>query len=198
MRSESDPSTYGDAMTRSPIAHLSYANVTATLALFVALGGTSYALAIPRNSVGPAQLKTNSVGSSEIKRKAVKTADLDDRTIRVRDISLSARAALQGQTGPPGPTFFATISSAGIPVRGNATGSDSSGLGLRLISFSRSMADCVPTATLTSTPGGTNPVPPPTAHVAVEPASGGRVLVRTFTPAGVPEAYPFNLVVACP
>jgi hypothetical protein len=36
---------------------LTYANVIATLALFVALGGTGYtALRLPRNSVGPAQM----------------------------------------------------------------------------------------------------------------------------------------------
>ena len=40
-----------------------YTNVTATLALFIALGGTSYAVTtLPRNSVGPEQLRTNSVG----------------------------------------------------------------------------------------------------------------------------------------
>jgi hypothetical protein len=36
---------------------LTYANVIASLALFVALGGTGYAaLRPPRNSVGPAQM----------------------------------------------------------------------------------------------------------------------------------------------
>ena len=41
---------------------VSYANVMSTLALFVALGGTSYALTLPRNSVGSSQLKSDSVG----------------------------------------------------------------------------------------------------------------------------------------
>lgn len=40
---------------------LTYANVTATLALFVALGGTGYAATqLPRNSVGKAQLRKSS------------------------------------------------------------------------------------------------------------------------------------------
>lgn len=39
-----------------------YANLTATLALFVALGGTSYAVTqLPRNSVGTAQLRNGAV-----------------------------------------------------------------------------------------------------------------------------------------
>ena len=42
---------------------LSYANVTATLALFIALGGTSYAaLTLPRNSVGSKQIRSRAVG----------------------------------------------------------------------------------------------------------------------------------------
>jgi hypothetical protein len=41
---------------------LSYANVVATLALFVALGGVSYAaLTLPRNSVGTPQLRNRAV-----------------------------------------------------------------------------------------------------------------------------------------
>src|SRR3954470_7565416 len=106
---------------------LSYANVTATLALFVALGGTSYAVTtLPRNSVGSPQLRTASVGSSEIRRQAVKSSDIGDRAVRLRDISKSAQDALSGQVGPqgpPGPTFAATIDSSGLRVKGNATGS---------------------------------------------------------------------------
>lgn len=42
--------------------HLTYANVVATLALFIALGGASYAaIALPAHSVGPVQLKANAV-----------------------------------------------------------------------------------------------------------------------------------------
>src|SRR3954447_4992185 len=91
---------------------LTYGNVMATLALFVALGGTSYAVAkLPRNSVGPGQLRTNSVGASEIRRHAVRSSELGDRSIRLRDVSLSARKSLQGAVGPQGPagpTFSTT------------------------------------------------------------------------------------------
>ncbi len=180
---------------------LTYANVIATLALFVALGGSSYAAVnLPRNSVGSAELKTNSVGATEIKRKAVRTSEISDRSIRLRDISTSARNALHGQTGPagpPGPTYFETVESAGGFVKGNATGSESNGLGVRLIAFSRSMASCVPSATLTSVPGGPNPTPPGGAHIQTGTSADGRVVVKTFDPTGSPAFYAFNLVVAC-
>ena len=46
-------------MMRRLRTHLSYANVMATIAVFIALGGTSYALtALPRNSVGPKQIRS--------------------------------------------------------------------------------------------------------------------------------------------
>jgi hypothetical protein len=179
---------------------LNYANVMATIALFIALGGTSFALTLPRNSVGAAELKSDSVGRSEIRRGAVRSDEVRNRTIRLRDMSLSARDALQGQTGPPGPpgpTFFATISSVGTRVRGNATGSAAVGVNGAVVTFARSMANCVPVATLTSTPGGPNPTPPPDSHVTVRPASQGRVLVETWSRSGVATPYPFNLVVAC-
>jgi hypothetical protein len=179
---------------------LSYANITASIALFIALGGTSYALSLPHNSVGSAQLRHDSVGRSEIRKRAVRSAELNDRSIRLRDISVSARKALHGETGPagpPGPTFFTTINSANAQVRGNATGSGQAGAGTTVVTFSRSMASCVPAATLTSAPGGLDPVPPAMAFVHAELDSIGRVVVRTFAPNGVPTDYPFNLVVAC-
>jgi hypothetical protein len=77
--------------------HLSYANVMSTIAVFVALGGTSYAVA--RNSIGNAQLKRNAVTSAKVK----------DRSLRTSDLSPSARVGsrgprgLQGPSGPQGP-----------------------------------------------------------------------------------------------
>src|SRR4051794_20512545 len=109
---------------------LTYGNVVATTALFLALGGTSYAVAtLPRNSVGSEQLRSSSVGASEIRRGAVRSSEIRERSIRLRDISKSTRNSLHGQSGPqgpPGPTFAATINSGGVRVKGNAVASTSS------------------------------------------------------------------------
>jgi hypothetical protein len=73
---------------------LTFANVTASLALFIALGGTSYAaITLPRNSVGANQLRTGSVRSSEVR----------DRALNARDLSLTARRFLRAQQGAQGP-----------------------------------------------------------------------------------------------
>src|SRR4051812_50132187 len=68
--------------------------IVAVVALIVAMGGTSYAaITLPRNSVGPRQIRAGAVGSTELR----------DRSLRVRDLTRRARAAPRGPQGPPGP-----------------------------------------------------------------------------------------------
>src|SRR5256714_14985807 len=56
---------------------VTYANVVATLALFLALGGGAYAaFTLPANSVGTKQLKKNAVTSPKIKDRSLRAADL--------------------------------------------------------------------------------------------------------------------------
>jgi hypothetical protein len=73
--------------------------VIASLALLVALGGTSVAAvavtSLPRNSVGNIQLKTNAVTSSKVKNGALLRADFKSGQVP---------AGPQGPAGPPGPT----------------------------------------------------------------------------------------------
>jgi len=84
-----------------------YANVTATIALVVALGGTSYAaITLPKNSVGSKQIKKNAVTSSKIKKNAVKSSKIKDGTLLGKDfkagqIPAGAKGA-SGATGAPG------------------------------------------------------------------------------------------------
>jgi hypothetical protein len=56
--------------------HLSYSNVIATIALFLALGGASYAaIKLPANSVGSRQIKDGAVASSDIKNHSIRAGD---------------------------------------------------------------------------------------------------------------------------
>src|SRR5664279_2232360 len=51
---------------------LSYANVVATLALFLALGGAAYAASkLPKNSVGTKQIKKNAVTGAKVKKQTL-------------------------------------------------------------------------------------------------------------------------------
>jgi hypothetical protein len=87
--------------------HLTYANVCASVALFIALGGTGYAaIALPRNSVGSRELRPDSVGASELRQDAVNSANVRDGSLGLRDLSGAARTSLagdEGAAGPPGP-----------------------------------------------------------------------------------------------
>lgn len=61
---------------------LTYANVMATIAVFIALGGASYAATqLPKNSVGPKQLKSNAVTTAKIKDGAVTTAKIGNGAV---------------------------------------------------------------------------------------------------------------------
>ena len=112
---------------------LTYANVTATLALFIALGGTSYAaVTLPRNSVGAAQIRAGSVGSSEVR----------DRSLTVRDFSRRSRSSLRGARGPAGP--------AG-PAGGTAGAADAADLTYKTASGTVARAPRDETTTATAT-----------------------------------------------
>ena len=187
---------------RSVRGRLTYANAMASLAVFIALGGTGYALTLPRNSVDSKQLRRGSVGTSELRRGAVRSRDIRDATIAVQDISGAARETLRGATGLPGPqgpsgvSYFAAVNAAGKLVRGNAATSSSPAIGVQQIGFTRSVAACVATATLAHVPGGVPEDPPSNARINIGPV-GDVVTVRTWTATGTPTDLPFNLVVAC-
>ena len=173
---------------------LTYANVTATIALFVALGGVSYAaVQLPRNSVGSNQIRTSAVRSSEVR----------DRTLQVRDLSATARRSLRGtkgDTGAQGPAgaaairYFAAISAAGEQRRGNATASSHTaiGSGVYTISFPQNVSGCAYSATIGTTDATTAP-----AGRAVVRDAGGTVGVQTYDAAGAPTDLPFHLLVVC-
>lgn len=181
--------------------HASYANVMASIAVFVAIGGTSYAaITLPRNSVGERQIKARAVGAKALQRGAVGTRALKNGAISPNDLSATTKASLAGVPGPAGPpgpaaiTLRAAISAVGGLIAGNATDSETVLPNKRLIGFSRSLDGCVPTATLARNGGG--PGDPGAGRIVVG-IEGSRVGVETFTANGSPEHLPFNLIVAC-
>src|SRR4029077_707466 len=55
---------------------LSFSNVISLIALFIALGGASYApFKLPRNSVGPTQLRNNVVTSGKVRNHSLRAVD---------------------------------------------------------------------------------------------------------------------------
>jgi hypothetical protein len=116
--------------TRKWRGRLSYANVTASVALFIALGGTAVAaVTLPRDSVGAPQIQAGAVRSPEIAKDAVRSpeiakdavrspeiapdavrsSEIADNGIHLDDISSSAQNALRGAQGPAGPAGTTSV-----------------------------------------------------------------------------------------
>jgi hypothetical protein len=186
---------------------ITYGNLMATAAIFIALGGGAYAaIQLPRNSVGPEQIRPRAVGSSELRTGAVSSRSIRDRSVQLRDIARPTRAALRGAVGPkgdPGPqgpsgvTYRATVNSGGATVRGNAIGvTHQGGSGLYTIAFERDVSSCVTTATLAEAQNGPMLEQPPAGRITVGTDST-RAAVRTFDVDGSVRDLPFNVVVIC-
>jgi hypothetical protein len=185
-------------------SHLSYANVMATIAVFVALGGTSYAVTqLPGNSVGSKQIRKNAVGTSEIRKSAVRSGDIKDRTVALRDISRTARDSLRGQAGPAGPqgpagpkaaTLSAAVSARGEYERSVGTSTPGPGhpeTGVYQVAFDRDLSGCYVAATIATT--RRNAV----GGEIVTEIANTFVHVRTSESNGTAADLPFHLLVSC-
>ena len=176
----------------------------ATIAVFIALGGTSYAVTqLPRNSVSSSQIRTNAVGSSEIRKSAVRSSEIKDRSVALRDISVDARNRLRGQNGPAGPQGpagppVATLSAAVEPGGGFARSSGTSAAasnhtteGIYRVDFNRDLNACYVAATISMVRGNT------AGGEILTEIAGSSVFVRTSESNGTLKDLPFHLLISC-
>jgi hypothetical protein len=156
-------------------SRLTYANVMATIAVFVALGGSSYAALrvtsknVPKNALTGADIKNltgkdvknNSLTGADV--KGIKSGDVSDGSLLAEDFKSGQLPA--GEKGDKG-----DAGTAATKLFGNFDGSDGSleagagiasstrsSTGLYIIRFGQSIANCV----LVSSPGSqdsSNPV----------------------------------------
>jgi hypothetical protein len=114
-------------------SHLSYANVMATVAVFVALGGSSYAAI----KVGSKQIVNNSIRSKDIRNDQVRSSDVRNGSLLSKDFKAgqlpTGPAGRQGPPGVPGAdgtdgtdgangATNTTIRTETAPVAANSTG----------------------------------------------------------------------------
>jgi hypothetical protein len=76
---------------------LTYANVIASLALFIALGGSAVAAGLAKNSVGPNQLKKGAVTAKAIRKQAVTSGKIAPKAVVAG--KLGPNAVLPGNLG---------------------------------------------------------------------------------------------------
>jgi hypothetical protein len=118
--------------------HLSYANVMASIAVFVALGGTSVAaVSLKKNSVGSTQIKNSSLTGTDVKNSSLTTSDVKNRSLLAKDFKAGQLPAgpqgargltgtqgatgLKGDTGGPGEAVaYATVDSGGNLISGTS------------------------------------------------------------------------------
>lgn len=96
---------------------LTYANVIATIALFIALGGASYAaIKLPKNSVGAKQLKKGAVTPAKLSEASKATL-----AGPVGPQGPAGREGPKGDQGEPGAAkAWAEVSGAGTVLRSSA------------------------------------------------------------------------------
>jgi hypothetical protein len=69
-------------MLRKLLSHLTYANVMATIAVFIALGGGAYAVSTaPKNSVVSKSIKNGQVKSADVQDDGLTGADINEDTL---------------------------------------------------------------------------------------------------------------------
>lgn len=84
--------------------HLSYANVMATVAVFLALGGVSYAATqingknIVKHSIGAGKLKKKTLGSKQVKKNSLRGSVIDESTLKIVPQARSANTATSAST----------------------------------------------------------------------------------------------------
>jgi hypothetical protein len=141
---------------------LTFANATSLVALFVALGGTSYAaVKLPANSVGSTQLRNHSITVRKIDRQAL--ASLHGATGApglqgARGVAGPQGAqGLQGPRGAAGPSGTTTIGDGTITTAKLADSSVTQGkLGLTTATSSTGVNGTANKAALATCPPGTS------------------------------------------
>jgi hypothetical protein len=94
-------------MLARAVSRLTYANVVATLALFIALGGTSYAALtitgknVKNGSLTGADVKNGSLTGADVKNNSLTGGDIRNGSLRSADFKAGELPA--GRPGDPGP-----------------------------------------------------------------------------------------------
>jgi hypothetical protein len=193
---------------------LTFANLTSTLALFVALGGTSYAAIsvgsaeIRTGAVGPSEIRTNAVGKSEARTGAIGKSEIRSNAVGRSEIATDGVAKSEIGKDAVGTEELADgsieladlsaasraaltlgramVSSTGAAAGGNAKSvSHAAGTGIYVVEFDRDVSACTYGATLAAVKNGTTVEPAPNGRVTVAAGEANtKVEVHTFDAVG--------------
>lgn len=101
---------------------LSYANAMATVAVFIALGGSAYAaLRVPPNSVGSRQIKAGAITAGKIASAAVNASKVSEHSLTGAQIDLSALGTVPSAASAEQAADALAVSGHGASCRAGAT-----------------------------------------------------------------------------
>jgi hypothetical protein len=136
---------------------LTYANVMATIAVFIALGSGAYAASqLPRNSVGPRQLRKNAVTKAKVKKNAISTSKIVRNAVtgaKVKESTLGRVPDASALGGFPASAYaaapmWALVDNTGTILRqSGGIGSNTIGIGRVDIAFPGSLSGRAVSAT---------------------------------------------------
>ena len=197
--------------------YLTYSNVMATVAVFVALGGTSYAIAT--GSIGSREIKNNSVGTKDLRNNGVRGRDVRNGTIRSGDVGNGSLLAadfkagqlpagergLQGVPGQDATKLFAYIrdpglaSNAMVEYGSGVTGiTDPVGDNAYSVNFNRSVTNCVVLANAgVGDPAGMSLGKAATPFIALNEGGPDGIVVYFTDPGGAIVDTAFMIAAFC-
>ena len=187
-------------------------NAVGYVALFLALGGTSYAAtSLAANSVGTTQLKSNAVTGAKIKAGTIQASDLAKSAKTAGATGPAGPAGATGPAGPAGPAgaaatnLFAVVSASGQLIQGSGVTavSHQNGSANYIVIFNRNVSRCALVGAVGGYVNGGNSAGPAdgTANAGVVGDTGdtqvATVNVITRAGSGATADRAFHLIVSC-
>lgn len=99
---------------------LSFGNVVAVIALFVALGGSAYGL--QRNSVGTKQLKNRAVTKKKVAKRAIRGAHIKRNSLKAAHIAEQSLRVSDTAAGIVNPNGSTQVLTSGLSVSNVSSG----------------------------------------------------------------------------
>jgi hypothetical protein len=167
------------------------AMVVALVALFMALGGSAYALVITGASI-----KNGSVAGRDIKNRSLTGSDVAGNRIGGKAIKESSLGTVPGASVANGVTRFAVVTGAGVIARGRGVTSVArTSAGRYQVIFNTDVRNCAYIATI----GDVGAATPGMGDIATRAlgTNVNGVVVQTDNQANAATDRPFHLIVPC-
>jgi hypothetical protein len=196
-------------MIRNFRSRLSYANVVATLALVVAVGGGTawaavkirtrnigyHAVTAPKvnfNAITASKVRNNSLGTKDLRDGSILTNDVRNGSLKVEDFAAGQLPkGDKGDKGDPAVSIFGTVAADGTLGNNRNVTATSGAAGVYTATVNQDVSKCAVVATLgIGTAAGFIAAQP-------NPANAQQVTIETRNFAGAVEPRPFSFAVHC-